>query len=62
MEEYIVEIESNDYFLKCFSGVLVNAADGYCAEIAVRKQFPTVKIGQVKRLSNFINEKRSIKK
>ena len=30
----------------------VNSADGYCAELEVRKKYPNYKIGEVIRLEN----------
>ena len=44
------------YMVVCFNETnkvfhfLVESADGYCAEIEVRKRFPNYKIGQVIRL------------
>lgn len=44
------------YMVVCFNETnkvfhfFVESADGYCAEIEVRKRFPNYKIGQVIRL------------
>lgn len=44
------------YMVVCFNETnkvfhfFVESADGYCAEIKVRKRFPNYKIGQVIRL------------
>lgn len=47
------------YMVACFNErnkafrFLVKSADGYCAEIEIRKRFPNYKIGQVTRLEVF---------
>lgn len=44
------------YMVECFNETnkafyfLVESADGYCAELFVRKRYPTYKIGKVIRL------------
>ena len=47
-----------EYMVECFNETnkkfhfKVNSADGYCAELEVRKKYPNYKIGKVIRLEN----------
>ena len=47
-----------EYMVECFNETnkafhfKVNSADGYCAELEVRKKYPNYKIGEVIRLEN----------
>ena len=47
-----------NYMVECFNETnkafhfLVDSADGYCAELEVRKKYPNYKIGEVIKLEN----------
>ena len=47
-----------EYMVECFNETnkkfhfKVESADGYCAELEVRKKYPNYKIGEVVRLEN----------
>lgn len=44
MCKYIIECFNETNKMICF---VTESADGYCAEIKIRKRFPTYKIGRV---------------